>query len=162
MSDSQDPHAPVRRKIWNFTPSLPLQMAPYYAWPLKPIASLMYLLRSWNPVGMRCLFLLGAVITWTFFTPDLSRAQTLSFDWISEVWLRNFIILLSVAGGLHLLLWKFGVQGEEMRYDMRPMMNHAYNFSLAHTPNLDDLSKTGLTFSRAYCQYSFCSPSRNR
>ena len=46
--------------------------------------------------------------------------------------------------------------------DMRPMMNHAYNFSLAHTPNLDDLSKTGLTFSRAYCQYSFCSPSRNR
>ena len=45
--------------------------------------------------------------------------------------------------------------------DMRPMTNHAYNFSLAHTPNLDSLSKTGLTFTRAYCQYSFCSPSRN-
>lgn len=31
------------------------------------------------------------------FTPELSRAETLSFDWISEVWLRNFIILFSVA-----------------------------------------------------------------
>ncbi|MDA8586326.1 sterol desaturase family protein [Rhodobacteraceae bacterium] len=128
MSDSQDPPAYAERKIWNFTPSLPLQMAPYYAWPLKPIASLMYLLRSWNPVGMRCLFLLGAVITWGFFTPDLSRAQTVSFDWISEVWWRNFIILFSVAGGLHLLLWKFGVQGDETRYDMRPMMTGAKVF----------------------------------
>lgn len=128
MSDSQDPHAPAKRKIWNFTPSLPLQMAPYYAWPLKPIASLVYLLRSWNPVGMRCLFLLGAIITWAFFTPDLNRAQTLSFEWIIEVWLRNFIILFSVAGGLHLLLWKFGVQGNEMRYDMRPMMKGAKVF----------------------------------
>jgi iduronate 2-sulfatase len=45
--------------------------------------------------------------------------------------------------------------------DMRPMTNHAYNFSLAHTPNLDLLSKTGLTFTRAYFQCSFCSPSRN-
>ena len=45
--------------------------------------------------------------------------------------------------------------------DMRPMMNHAYNFSLAHTPHLDELSRTGLTFTRAYTQYSFCSPSRN-
>jgi iduronate 2-sulfatase len=44
---------------------------------------------------------------------------------------------------------------------MCPMMNHAYNFSLAHTPHLDALSRTGLTFTRAYCQYSFCSPSRN-
>ena len=37
----------------------------------------------------------------------------------------------------------------------------ADNFSLAHTPNLDRLAREGLTFTRAYCNYAFCSPSRN-
>ena len=45
--------------------------------------------------------------------------------------------------------------------DMRPMMNKAYNFSLAHTPHLDQLASEGLTFTRAYVQYAYCSPSRN-
>jgi arylsulfatase A-like enzyme len=45
--------------------------------------------------------------------------------------------------------------------DMRPMMHDAYNFSLAHTPHLDHFSHEGLTFTRAYVQYAYCSPSRN-
>lgn len=44
--------------------------------------------------------------------------------------------------------------------DMRPNLG-AFNFSLAHTPNLDRLAATGLTFKRAYVQYAFCAPSRN-
>lgn len=128
MTEASDRQARAQRKIWNYTPSLPLQIAPYWDWPMRPMASVLYLLRSWNPVGLRCLFLLGAVITWTFFTPDLNRAQTLSFDWVLEVWLRNFAILLSVAGGLHLLLWSLRVQGDEERYDMRPMMQNTKAF----------------------------------
>ncbi|MFT5158450.1 MAG: lathosterol oxidase, partial [Paracoccaceae bacterium] len=60
------PETPKRtpRRIWNFTPSLPNQVAPYWNWPHKPLASLKYLLRSWNPVGIRCLFLIGAIVTW--------------------------------------------------------------------------------------------------
>ena len=37
----------------------------------------------------------------------------------------------------------------------------AYNHSLAHTPHMDGLAATGLTFHRAYVQYSYCSPSRH-
>ena len=44
--------------------------------------------------------------------------------------------------------------------DMRPSIG-AFNFSLAHTPNMDRLAANGLTFSRAYVQYAFCAPSRN-
>lgn len=128
MTDQSETPTRAPRRLWNFTPSLPIKVAPYWDWPLKPLASVLYLLRSWNPVGMRCLFLIGAIITWMFFTPDLSRAETLGFSWISEVWIRNFIILFSVAGGLHLLLWRFGVQGDEMRYDMRPMMKNTKAF----------------------------------
>jgi hypothetical protein len=35
--------------------------------------------------------------------------------------------------------------------DMRPALG-AYNFSLAHTPNLDKLAAEGLTFARHYVQ----------
>ena len=110
-----------QRKVWNYTPELPIKMAPYWDWPIKPLVSLKYLLRSWNPVAQRFLYLVLAVVVWTWFTPDLERAQTLSFDWIFEIWLRNLVILLVIAGGLHLALWKYRTQADEYRYDMRPM-----------------------------------------
>ncbi len=124
------PERPVRqpRKIWNYTPALPIKNAPYWEWPMKPMASALFLLKSWNPVGMRFVMLAAAAITWLFFSPDLERAQTLSFDWIAEIWLRNFVILVTVAGGLHLLLLKFRAQGDAYRYDMRPMMTGARAF----------------------------------
>ncbi len=77
---------------------------------------------------MRFLILVAAAVSWTFFTPDISRAETLSFDWIGEVLLRSFIILTSAAGGIHLLLWAFRTQNYDYRYDMRPMMKGAKVF----------------------------------
>eukprot|EP00054_Salpingoeca_dolichothecata_P028238 m.212822 g.212822 ORF g.212822 m.212822 type:complete len:123 (+) comp26163_c0_seq1:100-468(+) len=44
--------------------------------------------------------------------------------------------------------------------DMRPSIG-AYNFSMAHTPNMDAFAERSLLFQRAYVQYSFCAPSRN-
>ncbi|MDG1432118.1 MAG: sterol desaturase family protein [Paracoccaceae bacterium] len=126
MSEGTPPRP--KRQLWNYTPNLPIQLAPYWAWPLKPLASLGYLLHSWNPIGMRFLILVAAAVSWAFFTPDISRAEALSFDWIGEVLLRNFIILTSVAGGLHVLLWAFRTQKDDYRYDMRPMMKGAKVF----------------------------------
>ncbi len=128
MTDAVETPKKPKRKVWNYTPQLPIQLAPYWDWPLRPVASALYLLRSWNPVAMRFLFLLAAIITWVWFTPDIARAETISFDWVFEIWLRNFIILTSVAGGLHLLLWAIKAQGDDYRYDMRPMMKGAKIF----------------------------------
>lgn len=124
---SQSP--PPRRKVWNYTPKLPITLAPYWEWPLRPLASIRYLLNSWNPVAQRFLFLVFAIITWTYLTPSLSRTSTLSFDWIFEIWLRNFIILIVVAGGLHLLLNRWRVQGDDYRYDLRPMVKGSKIFT---------------------------------
>ena len=128
MSDGRETPSRTPRKVWNYTPALPLQMAPYWDWPMKPLATIGYLLRSWNPLGARLMFLIAAAIAWTWFTPELERAATLQFDWIAEVWLKNFIILFTVAGGLHLLLWRFRVQEDDYRYDMRPMAKGAKIF----------------------------------
>ncbi len=110
------------RRGWNFTPALPLKPAPYWHWPLRPLAAGAYLLRSWNPLGTRCLFLVAAILVWAFFTPDLARMQRLAVGWVAEIWVRNAAILLIVAGGLHVLLWGLKVQGAAFRYDMRPLM----------------------------------------
>ena len=118
-----------KRKIWNFTPDLPIKTSPYWDWPAKPLASIKYLLQSWNPLALRALLLGFAIFTWTFLTPSLDRIATFSWDWVFEIWFRNFCILIVVAGGLHLALWKFRTQADEYRYDMRPMMKGAKVFT---------------------------------
>ncbi len=128
MTETSKPQARAPRKIWNHTPQLPLETAPYWDWPIKPLNSILFLLKSWKPLGMRFFILLAALLVWQFFSIDLERAQTFSLDWIAEVWLRNFVILVVIAGGLHLLLNKFRAQGDDYRYDMRPMMKNARTF----------------------------------
>lgn len=43
--------------------------------------------------------------------------------------------------------------------DLRPDFG-AYGNRMVHSPNLDGLARTGVTFTRAYCQQAVCSPSR--
>lgn len=117
------------RKVWNYTPELPLKPAPYWDWPMRPLASLLYLLRSWNPLAQRFFFLVMAFAMWAWFTPSLERAETLAFGWIFEIWLRDLALFLIIAGGLHLALWKYRVQGDDYRYDMRPMAKGAKVFT---------------------------------
>ena len=123
------PNEPAKpRKIWNFTPPLPLKLAPYWDWPLRPFVSLAYLLKSWKPLGPRFLFLFAAIISWLWFSPDIASAKTVEFGWIFQIWLKNMVLLTGVAGGLHLLLWVMAVQRDSYRYDLRPMMKGAGTF----------------------------------
>lgn len=128
LMNTTTPPKRAPRKVWNYTPELPIQPAPYWDWPMRPLATLAYLLRMWNPIAQRFIFLALAFVVWHWFTPSLDRMQTFSFGWVFEIWLRNFAILVAVAGGLHLALWKYRVQKDEYRYDMRPMAKGAKVF----------------------------------
>ncbi len=46
--------------------------------------------------------------------------------------------------------------------DLRPEFNVAYGQTKLVTPHIDKFAASALTFTRAYVQYSHCSPSRNR
>ena len=109
------------RRAWNFTPEVPLTQAPYFEWPFSVANSLRYLFNIWRPMNQRFLLLLLAIVAWTWFTPSLERAATFQWDWVLEIALRNLVIVLVVAGGLHLLLFTFAKQGDEERYDARPL-----------------------------------------
>ncbi len=116
------------RRAWHYTPALPLTQAPYFELPFSLSASLRYLVKIWRPFNQRFLLLMLAIAAWTWFTPSLERAASFQIDWMLEILLRNLVIVLVVAGGLHLLLFTFARQGDEEHYDARPLARQSRVF----------------------------------
>jgi sterol desaturase/sphingolipid hydroxylase (fatty acid hydroxylase superfamily) len=116
------------RRAWHYTPELPVAQAPYFELPFSFRASLRYLYEIWRPFNQRFLLLLLAIAVWTWFTPSLERAREFRLDWMLEIGLRNLVIVLVVAGGLHLLLFTFRRQGDDTRYDARPLARKSKQF----------------------------------
>ena len=115
-------------KIWHFTPDLPLAQAPYFELPFSLGNCLRYLLDVWRPLSFRFILLVLSILIWTWFTPEVERAVNFEWGWMLEIGLRNFIIVLTVAGGLHLFLFKFKKQGNDQRYDDRPLATNSKIF----------------------------------
>ena len=111
----------MTRRIWNYTPQLPLKIAPYWLWPYRPFSALLHLLKSWKPLSTRFLFLVIATVIYTFFSPNLADAKLLSLDWILPIILRNILLLTLIAGGLHTIFWAKQLQGDEYKYFLRPL-----------------------------------------
>ena len=128
MTSETTARPPEKRRKWHFTPQLPVKQAPYFETPFDLGASLKHLYNLWRPFNQRFLILLLAIAAWTWFTPSLERAREFRFDWILEIGLRNLVIVLVVAGGLHLLLYTFRRQGDDDHYDARPLIRKSKRF----------------------------------
>ena len=115
-------------RVWNFTPELPDNLAPYFDRPFSFKASLKYFCQTWKPFGLRFLLLALAIMCWIWFTPSLEQAKQFELSWMLEIGLRNLVIVLMVAGGLHLLLFTFSKQNNEQRYDARPLAKNSRVF----------------------------------
>ena len=117
-----------KSSAWHYTPDLPVSDAPYFQSSIKFRDQLTYLFKAWKPTGLRFNLLILAVLIWTFFTPDISRAENFDLHWISEIFLRNLVLVILVAGGLHLFLFTFNKQADEYRYDRRPLSKNSKLF----------------------------------
>lgn len=122
MSDSNTA-SKAPGSAWHYAPDVPITQAPYCEWPMKPLKCLLYILKTWSPLSFRFYVLMAAIAIWTWFTPSLERTIVFQFDWMFEVWLRNFIMVGTIAGGLHLWFYTFRKQEDELRYDTRPSPN---------------------------------------
>ena len=71
-----------------------------------------------------------AVIFFDWFQPPLEQTKTLAFGWVSKMLLRNLILMSTVAGGLHLYFYTFTKQGQDLKYDHRPLMKNGKKFTL--------------------------------
>lgn len=69
-----------------------------------------------------------AALVWNVFTPAMERMERFAIGWIAEIYLRNVVLLLVSAGGLHLWLYVRRAQGKNYKYDHRWMSKKSRRF----------------------------------
>ena len=96
----------TRNKKGDWKPFKLSTHVPLFDWPFNPIKILKWLfgipgyLFPWT-------FFYGllAIIIWVYFTPSLSAMKNFHYDWILFILIRNLIITIFFAGGLHFFLY---------------------------------------------------------
>ncbi len=104
---------------WNYQPDVPLPVSPIFEWPFSLTKIMNWFWRSWFPISEKLIIVCTAYISWSYFQPPLELAREFGFGWIALMWLRNFVLMMIVAGGLHLYFYVLRVQKEERRYDSK-------------------------------------------
>ena len=90
---------------------------PLFSRPWRPGKVLKYL---FAPEGFlwpfNLFYVVVAIVAWMYFTPGLDRTVSFSIGWIAEIYLRNVVLLILIAGGLHLRLYMAKGQGQKFKY----------------------------------------------
>src|SRR6056297_3005692 len=106
---------------WHFRPEVPISVSPFFSWPPKPLRMGKWVVDRWFSIAENSILVVVASVCWFFFQPSLAEAKTLSPGWILEIYVRNLVLLLVVAGGLHLYFYRWRKQASRLQYDDREM-----------------------------------------
>ena len=102
--------------IWEYHPELPLGSVPVFVWPLRIVGGLKYLV-SRTFLSVFVPFGALAAFSWYFLQPAMERCVELELGWIAQLFARNLVLMLIVAGGLHLYFYVFKLQGTHLKFD---------------------------------------------
>ena len=91
--------------------------SPLFRWPPQLAAAARYLFgREGFLFPYNAIYVGIATLAWLYLTPSMERMETLAFDWIALVYLRNVGLMVLVFGGLHLRLYVKRAQGSRYKY----------------------------------------------
>ena len=85
------------------------------------------------------MFLGLALLVGLWIQPATPSHAEISFDWALWVFVRNWVLLLIVAGGLHFWFYGIDAQGKLLKYDPRPYAkrrNALYKFGYQTWDNM--------------------------
>ena len=102
---------------------------PLFSRPWKIVKIIKYLFAPESflwPINL--LYALLAIVSWLYFTPELSRAVTFKIGWVAELYVRNAVLLILIAGGLHLRLYITKGQGEKFKYTSKWLASNNRKF----------------------------------
>ncbi len=119
----------TERKEWNHEPTLPIAVSPLWQWPPKPLMALKWYADGWFFLTINMAILGLACASYLWASPSLDQTLTFDFSWVLMIFARNFILLLCVAGGLHLWFYTYAKQGTDKKYDPRPYPRNGRMFS---------------------------------
>ncbi len=124
MSETTQTTSPSRRpadRQWNHQVQLPVQVSPVFIWPPNPRRILSWFWNSWFLISEKFILVGIAFVCWLYLHPALERCKQFEFGWIAEIHLRNLGLMFLVAGGLHLYFYTWKRQGNDRKYDARPL-----------------------------------------
>ena len=108
---------------WNYHPPVPIDNNPLFSWPIRWKDTLIYYRDSWLMVSEGTIFVLLAALSWRFFSPEIGSVQKFDWSWVGGIWLRNFVLLLSVAGSMHYYFFARKQQKTDLKYVSSFMSN---------------------------------------
>ena len=123
MTDTSDDGAQKSAfaRQWNYKPDVPIQSSPLFVWPPKPVKIANWIKNRWFVFGENLILVGLATLTWFYFQPALEDAKTIEFGWIAWMFVRNFILISIVAGGLHFFLHIRKTQEDKLKFDPREL-----------------------------------------
>ena len=101
MSENSEKSA---NSSWNYHPDLPLANPSIFQWPTNPTFLFKWIFNNWLTLSERILLVALSILLWKFCYPDFNKVQILSFDWVAQTYVVNFLLILTFAGLLH---WYF-------------------------------------------------------
>lgn len=115
-----------KSKIWNYHPNLPVPNSPVFSFPPRVVYALHWLRSGWLTVSGATIWVALAFVVYNWFQPLL---VTWNIQAIGLMLLRNFALILIIAGGLHMWLWTMRRQGDQLKFDSREMMHDNGTFT---------------------------------
>ena len=131
-SSESEEKTSVDKQGWNHIPDAPVELSPLFNKPPTIVKSIKWLGRGWVVISVRTLVLAISILTWLYWQPELARAETFQLSWITEIYLRNLVLMIVVAGGLHLWLYRFKKQGDNQRFDKRDLSKSGSRFTFGN------------------------------
>jgi sterol desaturase/sphingolipid hydroxylase (fatty acid hydroxylase superfamily) len=118
-----------KKSVWNWKPKDPVSNSPIFNWPLSAKQIAHWLITNYFAISIRIFVIALALGTWQIATPDIEQCKNISVGWISLIYFRNLILILTIAGGLHLYFYTFKKQGTLLKFDHRWMGKASKLFS---------------------------------
>ena len=114
---------------WQHRPPVPIQVSPFFSWPVDPLRMVRWIADRWVNIAENSILVVVAYVSWRWFQPSLEDAKTFAVGWIAEIYVRNLVLLLAVAGGLHLYFYAWKRQGERLKFDGRDLARESRGFT---------------------------------
>ena len=104
--------------------------SPLFNGPWKPLVILKHL---WNVIWpYNLIYAAMAFVCWLYLTPSLETTAHFGIGWIAFLYLRNVVLLLLVAGALHLRLYIKQAQGIRFKYTDKWLAANDRKFSFGN------------------------------
>ena len=106
----------MKRSEWHYCPDVPIGNNPLFEWPWRIEKIIAYHRDYWLTVSEVSFFLILAMAGWFWHQSHLGGLSQLSLDWAFQIYARNLLLVVLIAGGLHYALYHHKVQNTQKKY----------------------------------------------